>query len=781
VVAGAIGGGIHFHDSGQRERRPRQIPLTIGTFVNRAQELEELGQATAVTADDEFENSIVIVTGTAGVGKTSLAVRWSHANTNLFPDGQLYLNMRGFDPAEPVEPIDALANVLASLGVPSGSIPNDLAAAAAELRTHLASRRMLLLLDNVATVDQARPLLPGHPGCLALITSRNSLPGLVSREGARRIDLKVFTPADAVLLLKKIVSRGRDDDDDQNLGELATLCACLPLALRVAAERAIERPRESLIELIDELRGESLLWDSLSTDDSERADAIRSVFTWSYRALTLSAARMFRLLGLHPGQEISARAAAALAGVPLAEARAELSRLVNAHMIESVARDRYQLHDLMRAYAVDQVSAEPDDERAAAVGREVAWYAHSAAAAVAEVQRFHAATVLDAVPPGCEPATFASREAAIEWYEAERANLRSISAVAMRYGHRRWVWQLAIALYPIHHATRSSFRDWLIMAEHGLAAARAHGELRAVAEILTSRGVALERPPRQLDAATQDLDKALEIWRTLGDQASELRCLNAMGWVALRRRRLVKSAGYFDQIGVLAEQLPPGPWRAIAMENGGAAYYELGELDTAAEMATHALTTLEALATDSGIRVDPRLEFDITALLARVQRERGLLTEASAFARRMLDITQAQGNLPGYLMVVSLERGRADLALGNPAEALVAFTDAQREFRSQGDQVGEAEALDGIGDAYVALERTAEAEEFYQAAADGFTRVDEPRQAASALAKLAQVLTAHGHADHARTQRDAALDLIAVYDDPRCAALRHRLTDQTGA
>jgi tetratricopeptide (TPR) repeat protein len=794
VVAGAVAGGIHFHDSAQRHRLPQQVPRSIGNFVNRIAEVDALGQAAALTEDGQFENPIILITGTAGVGKTSLAVRWARQNAHLFPDGQLYLNLRGFDSVEPVAPLDALVRLLVAMGMPENGIPIDIESAAAEFRTRLDGRRLLLLLDNAATIDQVRPLLPGHDGCLVLTTSRNSLSGLMSQDGAKRIDLRLFTPADSVLLLKKILSRADSpaEDDDDNLAELAQLCARLPLALRVAAELAIDRPRDSrLIDLINDLRGKSQ-WDSLSTDDGHHADAIRSVFSWSYRALAQSAARMFRLLGLHPGQEFSAGAAAALAGIPLDRAETELRRLVSAHMIETAGPGRYQFHDLLRAYAAAQANDDPEEERTAAVNREVAWYTHSAAAAVEKLQKLHPATELDQVPAGCEPVTFADDKAAIEWYEAERTNLRSISGVALQYHLRRWTWQLAIALYPIHHATRSSFRDWLFMADDGLEAAEDDNLRLPQAEILTSRGVALERPPRQLDNAGSDLAKAREIWQELLDEGGnevrlnslrggKIRCLNATGWVRLRQRRLVDAAEYFDQIHEPAHEIPPSPWRVVSPENSCVAHYELGDLDRAADLGTRALAALASLATVDKITVDPRIEFDILMWLVRVQRERGLLTEATAIVGRMLEITEAQRGFPGYLMVTRLEQGRLDLALGNAADALLWLNDAQREYGSQGDQTGEAAALDGIGDAYLALSRADTAQEFFQAAADGFTRSGEPWNAASALAKLSEALAADGDADRAQGARDAALSLIASYQDPRCTALRRRLDAQTGA
>ena len=644
VLTGSVGGGIHFHGAAAQERAPRQVPRAISDFVNQERALGELADTRTATESGEFRDSIVLIVGTAGVGKTALAVRWAHKNSDLFPDGQLYLNMRGFDPAEPISPLDALARLLPALGVPAAAISEDLDTAAARLRTELAGRRMLILLDNVATVTQVRPLLPGNARCMLLVTSRNSLSGLVSRDGARRIELALFAPDHAVQLLRSLLSRFRAGDSEEDLAALAGLCARLPLALRVAAERAVERPRDSLVDLVNELRTESSLWDSLSDDDDAESDSIRAVFTWSYRALAIAAARMFRMLGLHPGQEISTLAAAALTGTAPAEARAELRRLVGAHMVESVARDRYQLHDLLRAYAVDKVAGEPETERTAAVSREVAWYAHSAANAVAAVQQLFEAPVLDPLPAGCTADSFDSRDEAIEWYQSERANLRSISGVAAQYGLSRWTWQLAIALAPIHHATRSSFRDWLVMAEDGLAAARADREAAAVATLLTHRAVAYtDQTPRRLDEAARDLEEALAIRRELGDQTGEVRALNSLGWTAYRRRRLHEAADYFRRVHVLGGRLPTGPWAAVGLENGCVACYELGDLTTAADLITRGLDTLANLATTGVYRADPRIEFDMRIWLTRVQRRQGRLDEAKETVNRVTEIADEQG------------------------------------------------------------------------------------------------------------------------------------------
>jgi tetratricopeptide (TPR) repeat protein len=787
VVAGAVDGGIHFHDSAQQERRPQQVPRSIGFFVNQQRALGELADSSILTADYEFRNSVVLITGTAGIGKTSLAIHWAHENSALFPDGQLYLNMRGFDPSEPIGPLDALTFMLPALGVPATAIPDDLEAAAARLRTELADRRMLLLLDNVAAVSQVRPLLPGNGRCMLLTTSRNSLAGLVSRDGARRIELAHFSPDHEVLMLRSLLSSFRAGDDEDGLTELADLCARLPLALRVAAERAIERPRDSLVDLLHELRAESSLWQSLSTDDNEEGDSIRAVFTWSYRALALSAARTFRMLGLHPGQEISTDAAAALVGVAHAAARADLERLVGAHMIESEAKGRYQFHDLLRAYALDQVAEEPESERIAAVNREVAWYAHSAANAVAAAQQLLSTGVLDPPPAGCTPATFGprdaaeSRDAAIKWYQAERTNLRSVSGIAVQYGLRRWTWQLAIALYPIHHATRSSFRDWLVMAQHGLEAARADGETLAVATLLTARAVAFtEQTPRRLDEAVRDLEMALAIWREIGDSSGEVRAVNALGCVALRRRRLHEAAAFFDQVHTLGERLPKEPWAAIGLENACLAYYELGDFTTAADLITQGLATLADLVASGDYTADQRLEFDMRILLTRVQRGQGLLEEASTALDLVRALAAEQRDPAGYLMWERLEQGHLELAGGAPKAAQATLLDAVRACRAVGDQALEAAALTAIGDTYRALGDNVQAQTFYRTAAVGYAAAQEPWHEAAARARLARSLTDDGHIDAARVEAQAALELIADYNDTGIAGLRREMADALG-
>ncbi|WP_163573382.1 NB-ARC domain-containing protein [Fodinicola feengrottensis] len=290
---------------------PRQLPPDIAGFVGRAADLAVLDELVDETIDARVVTAAV--DGPAGIGKTALVVHWAHRVSGHFPDGQLYVNLHGYGTEKPVETAGALDFMLRSLGVPAARIPPDLDARSALLRSELAGRRLLVILDNARDSEQVRPLLPGS-GSLALITGRRQLRSLAVREGARRITLGLLDDMDAVALLHRVLGAERVRHDPAAAVEVVDLCARLPLALRVVAEYAARRLDEPLAEVAADLRAQRSRLDALSADDGVSTD-LRAVFSWSYNALSDSAARMFRLLGLSPGTEFSACAAAALAGL----------------------------------------------------------------------------------------------------------------------------------------------------------------------------------------------------------------------------------------------------------------------------------------------------------------------------------------------------------------------------------------------------------------------------------------------------------------------------------
>ncbi|MEV4511088.1 tetratricopeptide repeat protein [Dactylosporangium sp. NPDC049525] len=342
-------------------RVPAQLPPDVSTFTGRETQLAALDAMAAATADQPTAAFVAVVTGPAGVGKTALALRWAHHVRDRFPGGQLYVNLRGYDPAQPVTAADALARFLTALGVAAQDIPVDVDDRAARFRTETADRRVLLLLDNASSVEQVRPLLPGTASCAALVTSRDTLPGLVAVDGAHRVEVDLLPPGDANALLRRLIGT-RARAEANAVATLAEQCARLPLALRVAAELVVARPDATLADLVTELHDQRRRLTLLAAGDDPRA-SVSAVLSWSLRHLPPAAAHAFGLLGLHPGPDLDTYAAASLTGGSPAEARTTLEVLARAHLVHRTGPNRYGMHDLLRAYAAEQAERPVDAPR----------------------------------------------------------------------------------------------------------------------------------------------------------------------------------------------------------------------------------------------------------------------------------------------------------------------------------------------------------------------------------------------------------------------------------
>ena len=340
---------------GPRPVVPRQLPAAVAHFTGRQAELNALTRQLDQPPGPGDAVTIWTVVGTAGIGKTALALHWAHRVAHRFGDGQLYANLRGFGPrVTPAAPGEVIRGFLGALGVPPASLPATLEAQAARYRSLLAGRRMLVVLDNARDAEQVRPLLPGSPGCAVVVTSRNQLTGLVVAEGAGRLSLDLLPGPSAAELLARRLDPARLSAEPGAARELIGLCAGLPLALAVVAGRAAGRPDVPLGRIVTELRAARL--DALAT--GEPATDLRAVLSWSYGGLTPPAAAMFRLLGLRPGLDITVASAASLARMDPRQARAALGELARAHLIEEQAPGQFALYDLLRAYAVERAGAE---------------------------------------------------------------------------------------------------------------------------------------------------------------------------------------------------------------------------------------------------------------------------------------------------------------------------------------------------------------------------------------------------------------------------------------
>ncbi|MFC4855711.1 AfsR/SARP family transcriptional regulator [Actinophytocola glycyrrhizae] len=443
---------------------PAQLPKDVPAFVGRDDAMAAMAAAWARRAGP------LVVAGTAGVGKTALAVRWAHRNRESFPDGQLYVDLHGFGPGRPLVPADVLAGFLRALGVPGAAAPTDPVELAARFRSLVHDRKVLVLLDNAHSVAQVRPLLPAGPDCFVVVTSRDSLAGLVARDGAARVDLDRLPPAEASDLVRRLVG-ARADAEHTAVGELVDRCARLPLALRIAAEAVGIRAGLRVTDVVADLD-----LDVLDATGDPGTD-IRAVFSWSHRHLDDDAARLFRLMGRHPW-DAPPDALGALAGFDGRTTRRALASLARAHLVEESAGGRFGMHDLLRAYAAEQ--QEPD---AGAVRRLFAWYVRSAAAARFALIPQSPEIPMTGVPEG--GSSFPDAAAALAWFDAERPVL-----VALVTSGRDddLAWRLAAMLLTYFNIGKH-WGDWLTTHEAALAAARRVGSELGEALVLNGLGV----------------------------------------------------------------------------------------------------------------------------------------------------------------------------------------------------------------------------------------------------------------------------------------------------
>ncbi|MEV6151042.1 tetratricopeptide repeat protein [Nonomuraea sp. NPDC052129] len=769
VQARDVHGGVHFHQAAPSFAvTPSQLPGDVRGFVNRHADLENLSRVIAENHEDPLAPAVTVITGTAGVGKTSLALHWAHSVRAHFPDGQLYVNLRGYDPGQPAIPEQVLDRFLRDLGVPATSIPVHLEDRASLYRSLLATRRMLVILDNAATASQVRPLLPGAATCLVVVTSRSRLSGLVARDGAFRLSLDILPEEDAVALLSTLIARYRKLDQRHELVELARLCARLPLALRIAAERAASRPMMRLVELIADLRDESALWDALTAEGDDDADAVRTVFAWSYRALPEPAARLFRLLGLHSGSEFGLPAAAAIAGISALHARQQLDVLVGAHLLEQPAPGRYEFHDLLRAYAVDQVRhLESPETRAESSQRVLGWYLHTADAAQTRIAPFDRYKLTEPVPTDVIPLAFDNYDAALRWYQLERANLVTATQAAAEANSHATAWQLAAVLRAIF-MHQNAFDDWLTTSSIGVDSAERDGDRSGQAEALESLGRAYFQSRRLEEAETNHL-AALAIRRSIGDRFGEAVSLNTLGLIGLRRRQLDDARSFFEQAGEIFSSLGERRWEALMRSNLAETLCEIQQPQAAIDILVEVLSVFRDLA-------DQASEGNALYHLSWAQRELGDIASARDSIDQALRIAEDEDNQVWRAHWL-VELGNVQCAAGQPEEALVAYQRAASIQRRLGDRSREAFALDGAGQAYQRMGRFEEAVDFYRTAASTHQHLDDQWNLAQTLHRLAGALDHIGSAEEAQTLRGQALDLLSGFADPRTAVLRQRLSE----
>src|SRR5579875_2633653 len=554
---------------------PRQLPPGVRDFTGRREELAALDGVLAEVGERGGATVIAAIDGTAGIGKTTLAVHWAHQAADRFADGQLYANLRGFDPSgTPVPPAEVIRDFLQALGVGPDQIPASEDAQAALYRTVVAGKRLLIVLDNAREADQVRPLLPGSPGCLVLVTSRARLAGLAATEGAYLQSLDRPSEGEARALLAARLGPGAVAAEPRAIDELIELCARLPLALSVAAARAAGRPRFPLAALAAELRDAACRLDAL--DAGTTASSVRAVFSWSYQGLPAAPARVFRLLGLHPGPDISAQAAASLAGLPPAQARTALRELGHASLISEHFPDRYTGHDLLRVYAADEAAArDPGGQRRRAALRMLDHYLRTADAADCALDPVQDSLVSGPPLRGVTPEPITGRDQALAWFRTEHKVLLAIIGQAAQTGFGSQAEQLARTL--ITFLDRSGhWHDLVISQQVALACASQRGDLPGQAQAHRALARAHIRLG-EFDLTRAHLGPAIELAVRAGDLTAEAQARLSLGVVTQHEGLLPESLASNLRALELADAVGHPLLQAMACNNVGYTLAKLGE------------------------------------------------------------------------------------------------------------------------------------------------------------------------------------------------------------
>lgn len=774
-------------------RVPAQLPADVAGFRGRTAQLAELD---ALRDGDGTGARIAVLSGTGGVGKTALAVHWAQRTLGDFPDGQLYLDLHGYGTVRPVEPGDALSGFLRALGVAGADIPAEPEERAAKFRTALTGRRMVLLLDNAGSVGQVRPLLPGSASCLVLVTSRDALPGLVARHGARRVLVDLLTDAEALDLLRTLLG-ARVDEEPAAAEALIGYSARLPLALRLVAELALSRPGERLAALAEELADERRRLDLLD-GGGDPLTAVRAVFSWSYRHLAADAARVFRLCGLHPGRDLTPAAIAALAGVAVPEAERLIATLVRAHLAQETGDDRVQQHDLLRVYAAE-LAAGDQAESHDAQERLFDFYVRSAAQAMDAVlpQERHLR------PHAPDPDVKVIDAPA--WLEAERHNLLAVAAYATRRGWPDHLRLLSGILW--HYLDVGGYHEEsLVLHSHASALAHDVGDRVAEAEPLILIGLGHWRVGRSREARRY-LEEALALGRETGDHRAEIHAINTLGLVcralgrfaeaitystealSLARKagdrtseglvlvvlgcscrgigRYGEAIGYLEEARVLARDTADRTSEGYAMVNMGDSLSALGRHDEAVRALEAGLEHFRAM----GVRVS---EGYARGILGDVEHARGRYPEAAAHLERALEIAQETGS-PTNRSVALKHLGDVRFAQGRHTEAAQHLEEALGLARECGDRGVESRVLNSLGALTAAAGASSDALSYHrEALAVAKETCCRPEQGRAHYG-LGEVHSGLGEPETAREHWERALACYAGECVPGANRVRDRL------
>lgn len=741
---------------------PRHLPAAVPGFAGRRDQLAALsrllnqpGGAAVVTA----------IGGTAGVGKTALAVQWAHQVEAEFPDGQLFVNLHGFGPSgTPVTPGDAVRVFLDALQIPADRLPRTEEAQLGLYRSLLAGKRMLVVLDNARDAAQVRPLLPGSPTCRVVITSRSQLTGLAAIEAVRPLTLDVLTDAEARQLLQQRLGPARLAADPDATTQIISSCAHLPLALCIIAARAAMRSDLSLARIAADLAARPNL--DAFADGGDPAADVRAVFSWSYRQLGDETARAFRLAGLHLGPDLDRYAIAALTGVTADEADRSLDVLARACMIQPAAPLRYGMHDLLRGYARELTDAQDgEQEQLAALTRLLDYYLHTAAIAMdivfpAERHR------RPAIPPSSASApALIGEEAARAWLNAERPSLVAVALYSAVQGWPGHATRFSATLFR-YLDTEGYYPEAITIHSHARRAAREIGDRAAEAGALNSLGVVDLRQGRYAQATTH-FEQALALYRECGDRMGEARALSNLGFVDFLQGSGQRAAGYLRQALAMFREIGDRPGEARTLASLGFVDLRQGRYQEAAAYLRQSLGLCRETRDWGGAARALGNLGEVEIRQGRYQQAAGHFQQALTLFREIGDRISESDALAG-LGVIDLRQGRYQEAARYLEQALALC-------RETGDLSSQGCALNGLGELLLATGRPAEARTQLAAARDVATQAGEKYEQARAHEGLAGSYQASGSPARARRHWQEALALYAELGAPEADRISARL------
>ncbi len=674
---------------------PAQLPADLPAFVGRQDVLAEVLALLADKDEPSPDTVVGVVSGMAGVGKTAFAVRWAHRVAHHFPDGQLYVNMRGFDEDDAtLESGDVILSFLDALGVPPHRIPTDLEAQAALYRSVLTQRRCLILLDNVRDTEHVRLLLPGVASCLTIVTSRRQLSGLVAFAGAHPVTLGLLSVKEGNEFLTQRLGADRVGAEPQAARKIADLCTRLPLALAIVSARAAFQPNFPLAVIAAELAATRGSLDGFAGTDS--TVDVRAVFSWSYRALTPAAARMFRLLSMHNGGAVTVRAAASLAALPPRSAHAVLQELASMNLLTEQSPGRYAWHDLLRNYAREHLDAdEHKGERRIESQRLLEYYVHSADAGFRHFSTYSDLRPLPPHLPDVCPERFTSYEQAMDWFVTEYSVLLSVISQAATNGFHALTTRLAWALNPFQNR-KGHWHDLVTTQRVASEAARQLDDETEIAFVHDgiARGAALFGDYKEahhnldqsfalLDETGDDLtmayhhshratvyekqgdyarslhhtQQALELCRSASHRMGEAAALNNAAWLNAHLGDHEQAISHCREALVIFESLDNPLRQADTLDSLGYAYHRLGQYEQAIESYQQALALLRALDGSSPDQVAILANLAETYLAVNRRADaRSVLTEATAMIEE-LDLPRF-----GRVRIMLLGLGSAEAA-----------------------------------------------------------------------------------------------------------------------